>query len=177
MPIEHLLSSLPFLAVEVGRLSFEFLGPELLTDGVVDLRLSGRKEADPEKGHSPMYEYRITLHGSEVPIGGINLRVGSGPSFLTSGHIGYGVEEAHRGHHYAARACLLIGEVALRHGLTPLLITCAPENIASRRTLERLGGKLLGIYDVPVDHEMYQRGRRKVCRYEWTPQPLSRKGP
>ena len=155
---------------------FEFLGRELLTDHVVDLRRSARKEADPVKGHSPMYEYRITLHGSEVPIGGINLRVGSGPSFLTSGHIGYGVDEPHRGHHYAARACLLIGQVALLHGLTPLLITTAPENIASRRTCERIGGKLLGIFDVPVDHEMYQRGRRKVCRYEWAPEAPSGQG-
>ncbi len=150
-------------------MSFEFLGPELLTDLVVDLRLTARKEADPLKGHSPMYEYGITLHGSKARIGGINLRVGTDPSFLTSGHIGYGIDEPYRGHHYASRACLLIGNVALLHGLTPLFITCAPENIASRRTCERIGGKLLGTYDVPVDHEMYRRGRRRVCRYEWRP--------
>jgi len=49
------------------------------------------------------------------------------------------------------------------------VITCDPQNVASVRTCERLGATLIGIFDVPEDHPMYQKGRRRVSRYEWRP--------
>lgn len=111
----------------------------------------------------------MTLHESSEKIGGIRLRVGNAPALLTAGNIGYEIDELHRGHHYAARSCLLLGQVALAHGLDPVIITCDPGNVASRRTCERIGATLRGVFDVPVDHEMYKKGARKVCRYEWSP--------
>ncbi len=48
--------------------------------------------------------------------------------------------------------------------MTHLLITCNPENIASRRTCERLGAQLLETVAVPNDHVFYSRGDRFNCR-------------
>ena len=148
-------------------MAFEFTDLDLLTDGTIDLRIEAKVPADPSKGYVPAYHYTIALHATTEKVGIIRLRVGHTPSLLTAGHIGYEVDERHRGHHYAARACLLIGRVARAHGLSPIIITCDPENVASRRTCERIGASLRGTYDVPTDHEMYRDGRRKVCRYEW----------
>ena len=147
---------------------FAFRDLDLLTDGTIDLRIEEKVPADPVKGYVPAYHYVIALHGTTERIGIIRLRVGSIPSLLTAGHIGYEIDADHRGHHYAASACLLLGRVARAHGLDPVIITCDPENVASRRTCERIGATLRGTFDVPTDHEMYRKGSRKVCRYEWT---------
>jgi tagatose 1,6-diphosphate aldolase len=147
---------------------FEFKDFDHLSDGIIDLVIEAKGPADPKKDYAPAYHYKITLHGSKEGIGTIRLRVGNNLSLLTSGHVGYGINPPHQGHHYAERACRLLQQVARAHGMSTLIITCDPENPASRRTCERLGATLTGIYDVPKDHDMYAKGRRKVCRYEWT---------
>jgi predicted acetyltransferase len=150
---------------------FRFRRFERLTDGVVDLVLERQEPADPARGHVPCYYYRIVDHESRTPVGTIRLRVGPvsrTPSLLTSGHVGYEVDEARRGYGYAARGCALLAPVARAHGLRRVVITCDPENLASRRTCERLGAAFVGIFDVPTDHPMFQKGRRRVCRYVWT---------
>ena len=69
-----------------------------------------------------------------------------------TGHIGYGISQRERGHHYAARACRLLFVLARRHGMHTLLLATAPENAASRRTCELCGGELLpaGEPDAPA---------------------------
>jgi predicted acetyltransferase len=152
-------------------MTFEFRSFGVLSDGVIDLVVEREEPADPARGHVPSYHFGIRLHGTATAIGRIALRVGSvesTPSLWTSGHVGYGIDEDHRGHGYALRACRLLRHVALAHGLTRLVITCAPDNVASRATCERLGAVLIGIFEVPPDHAMYRDGRREVCRYEWS---------
>jgi len=56
-------------------------------------------------------------------------------------------------------------EIARRHGMTIVWITCNPENVASRRTCELVGGELVEIVDLPSDSDMYQEGERQKCRY------------
>lgn len=43
-----------------------------------------------------------------------------------------------------------------------LIITCIPSNMASSRTCEILGGKLLEIAMIPEDNEIYSEGKRQV---------------
>ena len=52
--------------------------------------------------------------------------------------------------------------------MTELIITCSPDNIPSRRTLEKLGGTLLETANVPEDHWLYQRGEKvkNIYRYD-----------
>jgi len=148
---------------------FEFKDIDPLTDGVIDLVVEKREAADPIN-HVPCYHYLIVRHGSRTEVGRIRLRVGSAdrtPSLLTSGHMGCDIEEPHRGHGYAARASLLLKPVALAHGMPNLILTCDPENLPSRRTCERIGARLLGAFDIPMDQPLYQEGKRKILRFEW----------
>ncbi|MBI2851214.1 MAG: GNAT family N-acetyltransferase [Chloroflexi bacterium] len=121
-----------------------------------------------EKGFVPAYWFDIRLAGRPERIGRVDLRIGNTSHLiLYGGHIGYSVNTEHRGHRYAARACSLIKPVAVAHGLKTLWITCNPDNIASRRTCEIIGCKLIEIIDLPADTDMYQRGERQKCRYRW----------
>ncbi|HXW67899.1 MAG TPA: GNAT family N-acetyltransferase [Thermoplasmata archaeon] len=149
-------------------MAFEFLSPDRLTDGVVDLVIESREPADPEKGHAPMYRYRIELHGSGDPVGQLRFRVGHTPLLEMAGHLGYQVEEAHRGHGYAERACRLVRSVALAHGFDRLRITLEPSNAASRRTVEKLGAEYRDTVELPADHPMFREDRQRLRRYDWT---------
>jgi tagatose 1,6-diphosphate aldolase len=57
--------------------------------------------------------------------------------------------------------------VAQAHEMEKLIITCNPDNIASRKTCEYVGANLLEIVDVPEYNDMYQRGEKEKCIYEW----------
>ena len=81
------------------------------------------------------------------------------------GHIGYNVEPAFRGHHYAERACRLLFPLAQSHEMTTLWLTTIPDNYASRRTCERLGARLVEIVPLPKDNDQYAIGDREKCRY------------
>lgn len=98
--------------------------------------------------------------------GGIGLRIGSTRELeMYYGHFGYNVFPPVRGNHYAERACRLLLPLARAHGLRRLWITCNPENLASRRTCERLGCSLVEIVTLPLGHPLQLRGEREKCRY------------
>jgi arginase family enzyme/predicted acetyltransferase len=145
---------------------FRFLEPGRLVDGDLELVLAERLPANPSRKHVPVYKFKmVPVDGGEA-FGQIDLRIGN-PFHLVlyGGHIGYGVGPAHRGHHYAARACRLLMPLARRHGLHTLWITCNPENSASRRTCELAGAEFVEIADLPPESDMYERGERRKCRY------------
>jgi predicted acetyltransferase len=80
--------------------------------------------------------------------GTINLRFQPGTEDLpdhVSGHVGYTVVPWRRGRGYATRALALLLPVARAHGLPRVLLTCDPENAASRRVIEANGGVLAGV--------------------------------
>jgi predicted acetyltransferase len=128
----------------------------------------GQFAGDDRRGYAPSYHFWIKLNDySPLRIaGGIGLRIGESPDIITYvGHIGYNVYPPARGRHLAERSCRLLLPLARRHGMSTLWITCNPDNIASRRTCERLGAELVGIVPVPKEHELYQRGDFEKCRY------------
>jgi tagatose 1,6-diphosphate aldolase len=130
----------------------------------ITLRLNKTAGADPEKGLVPYYDFTICLaDGTEA--GHCNFRVGYNEKLYYGGHIGYTVFEPFRGHRYAAKACLLLFELARLHGMEYLYITCTPENAASRKTCEYAGGTLEAIVDLPPDNDMYLAGERQKCVY------------
>jgi predicted acetyltransferase len=135
---------------------------------------AGRQPADISRGWVPAYHFWMRLdrpiHPGEGPAvsiaGGMGLRIGANKEIeLYSGNIGYHVYPPARGHHYAERACRLVLPLAKRHGLTHLWITTNPDNIASRRTCERLGAQLIDTVTVPKDHPFRSRGEAAKCRY------------
>jgi predicted acetyltransferase len=61
--------------------------------------------------------------------------------FTWGGHIGYAVRPSARRRGLASAALLDMLEVAGRHGIDPVLVTCDLDNTASRRTIEKAGGQ------------------------------------
>ncbi len=131
-----------------------------------DLRLVLSEIADHVYHKVPTFFFRMVAEPTGAQVGNINLRVGS-TSHLEryGGHIGYGVDAPFRGRHFAARAVVLLVPLARRVGLDPVWITCDPDNIASRRTLEIAGAEFVEIVDVPEDCCIYQSGHSRKCRY------------
>jgi tagatose 1,6-diphosphate aldolase len=147
---------------------FRFNGYGVLTDGEIEVVVSQKRPANPQKGYLPVYEFDIHLPGKPKAIGGVSLRIGNTEHVIKyAGHIGYGINERYQGNRYAAKACNLVRQVALDHGLKVLWITCNPENHPSRRTCEILGGEFVEIVDLPQDTNMYREGERQKCRYRW----------
>jgi predicted acetyltransferase len=152
----------------VKKKPFAFKDYSPLTDGEIDVVVEEKRPAGFRPGWVPSYELNICLHGKTEPIGHISLRIGNVKNIIMyGGHIGYRVDEAYRGHHYAARACRLVAQVARDYGFKELEITCNPDNYASRKTIEDIGGELIEIIDLPENNDMYLRGERQKCRYRW----------
>jgi predicted acetyltransferase len=147
---------------------FEFHNPGSLVERELKLVLAEAYPGDPALNYVPAYKFDMKLAGQDKKIGHIELRIGNTTSIVMyGGHIAYGVNPEYRGHRYAARACRLLLPLARRHGLKTLWITCNPDNIASRRTCELAGGKLVEIVDLPEESDMYQEGERQKCRYRF----------
>lgn len=136
-----------------------------MTDGVISLVCIAKKPAVPEKKFVPAYHFAVVKGGEKI--GDINLRIGYTDGLYYGGQIGYGIDEAHRGHGYAAAACRLLAPVARAHGMQKLLITNVPENTASRRVCEKLGARLVRMARIPEWHDMYKEGKRYVNIFEW----------
>lgn len=147
---------------------FEFKKIDRIAGKEIDLVLNELRTADTSKGYLPSYVFDISPHGKEEKAGLINLRIGYNPNIHYGGNIGYGVFEEYRGHHYAAKACLLLKDLARHHGMDNLIITCDPDNIPSRKTCEYIGAELLEIVELPEWTEMYKMGKKVKCRYRFS---------
>ena len=130
------------------------------------LRLDRTCDAQPEKQWVPAYYFDICLPDG-TKIGYCDLRLGYNEKLYIGGNIGYGIDEPYRGHHYAAKACALLFDLARKHGMKYLIITCQPDNFASARTCELAGGVYQETADIPEDHNMYDEGYRKVKIYRF----------
>lgn len=147
---------------------FEFRDPGVLADDTLELVLLEEYPGEPSSGKVPAYGFGIRLAGGGERVGYVELRVGSTDHIVKyAGHVGYRVVPRHRGHRYAARACVLLFPLARSHGIRTLWITCNPDNAASRRTCEIAGGEFVETVDLPEDTDMYSRGERQKCRYRF----------
>ena len=147
--------------------NFIFLKPGKLIDNDLELVLYSKDLADEKKEFVPGYVFNMKNSQTGEKMGQIKLRVGYNEKIKYGGHVGYGVNEKFRGHHYAARSLKLIFPLAKKHGLNPLYVTCDPENIPSRKTCERAGGTLEEIVNLPKYNDQYIAGKRNKCRYRF----------
>lgn len=145
---------------------FTFLDTSDLRSDEIYLRLSNTSEAIPERDFVPSYTFDICLPDGTA-IGGCNLRIGHNARTYVGGNIGYHIDEPYRGHRYAAKACKLLFELARRHGMDHMFITCVPDNVASARTCELAGGQFVEIAPIPEDDDMYLQGKRQVKVYRF----------
>ena len=136
-----------------------FRKKEKLLGDVVDLIEDYRTVPSRSNDYVSSVYFTIYRHGTTERIGKIDLRIGMNRELYYAGNIGYRVDLGYRGHGYAYDASRVLFPAARDiFGMKELIITCSPDNLPSRRTLEKLGGILLGTKDVPEDHWLYQRG-------------------
>ncbi|SFA79700.1 GNAT family N-acetyltransferase [Clostridium frigidicarnis] len=144
-----------------------FYNTDFLKNNEIYLKLYKTANANPEKNWVPAYYFKICLNTTDEEIGTCDLRIGHNKGLYYGGNIGYGVDEQYRGNHYAAKACKLLFQLARKHELQYLIITCNPDNYSSRKTCEYLGGILKEIIDLPKDNDMFLQGERQECIYEF----------
>jgi predicted acetyltransferase len=138
----------------------------------------GHSAPDPSRQIAPGYTFWMRVRRDAQPLpsragppltviaGSISLRIGQGVNLERYlGHIGYHVLPPARGHRFAERACRLLLPLARAHGQRQVWITCNPENLASRRSIERLGAAYVDTVPVPRDNALYSQGDRQKCRY------------
>ena len=130
------------------------------SDGEIALKVESVSAADEKTGYVPAYQFGIVRLSDGARVGKADLRLGYVRNLYFGGNIGYSVDEPFRGHGYAAKACRLVFEVARAHHMPYVIISCAKENEASRKTLEKLGGELLEARVPPTYSALYQHGER-----------------
>lgn len=143
-----------------------FLDTEFLKNNEIQLILEKTTDADETKNWVPAYHFFICdLDGKRMGV--CDLRIGYNDNLYYGGHIGYTVYPEYRGNHYAAKACLLLFQLAKRHDMEYLYITCNPDNYASRKTCEYAGGKLMETVQLPEENDMRHTGETEKCVYKF----------
>ncbi len=132
-----------------------------------DLRLALDRVHEPDGSPGNVAAYHFDMMVDAARAGTISLRIGVSERLIRyAGQVGFAVDAAFRGRRIAERATRLLFPLALSHGLDPLWIGCNPDNAASRRTIERLGGVFVELVDLPPDYDRYiSRGERQKLRY------------
>lgn len=143
-----------------------FLDTAFLQNDEISLVLEKTADGNEEIGWVPAYHFAI-CNQEGTKMGVCDLRIGHNDNLYYGGNIGYRVYEEYRGHHYAGKACLLLFELAKKHRLEYVIITCNPDNYASRKTCEYAGGELLEIAEVPEDNDMRERGETEKCIFKF----------
>lgn len=137
-----------------------------LTDGEIRLCCTRHTDYDLKRRFVPAYFFDICL-ADGTRAGTCDLRIGHNRRLYLGGNIGYTVFPPFRGHHYARKACRLLFRLAAAHGLEYVIVTCKPDNLPSRRTLEGLPGRLLETVVIPGESDMYEKGYREVCVFRF----------
>ena len=144
---------------------FRFQARPDYSDGEIDLipLYIPRRLMAQEFGQEKVW--RITEHGKRQEIGQIAYRSGESRAIYYFGHIGYHIDPPWRGRHFAAKACALIADEIRRSGKSSVVITCDPDNAASRKTCESLGclwesevtveGQIREKFDISARKERY----------------------
>lgn len=105
----------------------------------------------------PTVVYDVYDQAIDKIVGRIEYRHETGRDLTYYGNVGYLIYQKYRGQGYAYRACLALLEI-LDSSIETVYITCNPDNIASKKTIEKLGASYIGLVDVAVDHELYKYG-------------------
>lgn len=114
-------------------------------------------------GFEPYKIYGMMVN--DVEVGRIVLREGKDEDRYFDGHIGYSVYEEFQGHGYAYQACLLLEKMVKKDHL---IITCDPNNIASLKTIEKLGCIYLETKTIPIQQKKFFTSEEKEKRiYKW----------
>lgn len=138
---------------------YEMIKGDLLTLSCIKLEPGNEYEI-------PYYWYDIILNETKEIIGKISIRIGHNYHSYFNGNIGYEIDEPYRGHHYALEACKMVLAVAKAHQMTYIYLCCDEENVASYKTIEQLGGRIVEIILPPKDYFGYYEGMSRSRIYQ-----------
>jgi len=100
-----------------------------------------RAEVAPDAPHVPQTTYWVTV--GETVVGQISLRHRLNAELAEfGGHIGYNVRPSYRDRGFAKEMLRQVLRTPKAQDIGKLLLTCAPDNIASNRTILANGGVL-----------------------------------
>ena len=144
-----------------------FIDTDFLRSDEIFLKLEKTVEGNTDKDWLPAYHFDIcNKYGTKM--GGCDLRIGHNENVYYGGNIGYYIDKEYRGHHFAGKACKLLFELAGRHNMEYLIITCNPDNYASRKTCEYAGGILKEVVQLPEQNDMRLNGETEKCIYRFS---------
>ncbi len=138
-----------------------------LANDEIRLVLKSRDEPNAEKGDAARYGFSIINTKDNRDIGIVYFSVDLSRRQYLTGHLSYGVDPAYKGHYFAAKACTLMKEVALAHGFQRVLVGSEYDNVASRKTILRLGARPVTIDDVPDEGVLEELKTNKVDMFVW----------
>jgi len=142
--------------------------PEGLAHEDVRLFFVGVMPGDDQRGLVPYYHHRILVDLADV--GHINFKVGDTDHVrLYAGHVGFDVKPMYHGHDFAGKACHALIPLVRRH-YDEVILTADPDNLASIRTIEKLGACFADERPVSEHDPQFAGGSRIKRRYVWTPQ-------
>lgn len=143
--------------------NFEFLNDfDILSDNEISLKISQKYQGENEL--LPFYYYDIYV--DEKVVGKISIRIGNNYHSYYNGNIGYEIDKEYRGSNYAYKASKLVLQVAKAHNMSELILTCDESNIASYKTIEKLGAELIEIVKPPKDYFAYREDMEKQRIYK-----------
>ena len=119
---------------------------------------------DSEKRECLYHNFEIVSSGG-VCVGRCFLKEGDENIIMTTGNVGYSVDEEHRGHGYASAALRELADAARECGIARLVICCFAENVASARSCENAGARFDAEISLCESDPSYAYGKRRIKRY------------
>ena len=144
-----------------------FNNMDFLRDDEICMRLYRTTGADRIRDFAPSFAFKICSLKTGEEMGECDLRIGHNENLYYGGNIGYHIFRNYQGNHYAGKACRLLFKLARVHNLEYVIITCNPDNLASRKTCEYVGCMFERIVDLPPWNDMYIEGERQKCIYRY----------
>lgn len=106
----------------------------------------------------PYYWYEIVPKTLNKPVGKISIRLGNNYHSYYNGHIGYEVDEEYRGHGFSYQAAKMVLPVAKAYGMEHIYLVCDEDNVASYKTIEKLGAEIVELVVPPKDYFGWYEG-------------------
>lgn len=125
--------------------------PRAFVDSLTDMEATGTVTLPDGRRVPKVPQETLWLMHEKTFVGSFRLRTWlSANTELNGGHIGYTIRPSLRGRGAATRGlALAIERARAAHGLGRLLLTCAPDNPASRRVIKKNGGRYHDTVDAP----------------------------
>ena len=131
---------------------------EYFSDGIIELRL---KKVERKHHLFPLsYQYNIYKYQSDELVGRCDYRCQNNRENYYAGNIGYMILPAYRGNGYALMASRLLCDLARQLKADKVYITCSPDNLASKKTIEKLDVNFIEEAAVPEDHFLFFQGEK-----------------